>query len=279
MKIITGSLLLIALTQVCSAQYYYKDVITTRQNETRWRLYKELQVKSVRLNSFERDGRPTEGFAGDQNISLDLFQITTHTKATGNAESWIIASYSPAGLTRKVVDTSDTYRSVSDYQYDAAGRIQSILNTSIETDNHFKDVEQHSWSYDAAGKPTSMLKIKNGIDTTFIRFVPDEKGNIAEERATRNKTELPAIFYYYDADNHLTDIVRYSSKAKRLLPDNVFEYGEGGRLISMLVVPDGSNDYLKWLYEYDPKGLKIKESCFSRQKELLGRIEYQYSYK
>ena len=124
-----------------------------------------------------------------------------------------------------------------------------------------------------------MLKIKNGRDTTFIRFILDEKGNIAEERATRNKTDLPTIFYYYDADNRLTDIVRYSLKAKRLLPDNVFEYGEGGKLSSMLVVPDGSNDYLKWLYEYNEKGLKIKESCFSRQKELLGRIEYQYSYK
>jgi hypothetical protein len=279
MKIITGFILLIALTQSCSAQYYYKDVVMTRQNETRWRLYKELRVKSVKLISFERDGSPSEGFTGDQSVSPDDSRITTHTRATGSAESWIMASYTPGGLTQKTVDTSDTYRSVSDYQYDASGRIQSILNTSIQTDNHFQDVEQHAWSYDAAGKPASMLKIKNGTDTTFIRFILDEKGNIAEERATRNKTDLPTIFYYYDADNRLTDIVRYSLKAKRLLPDNVFEYGEGGKLSSMLVVPDGSNDYLKWLYAYDEKGLKIKESCFSRQKELLGRIEYQYSYK
>jgi hypothetical protein len=279
MKIITGFILLIALTQSCSAQYYYKDVVMTRQNETRWRLYKELRVESVRLSSFERDGSPTEGFTGDQSVSPDGSRITTHTRATGSAESWITASYTPGGLTLKTVDTSDTYRSVSDYQYDGSGRIQSILNTSIQTDNHFQDVEQHTWSYDAAGKPAGMLKIKNGSDTTFIRFILDEKGNIAEERATRNKTDLPTIFYYYDADNRLTDIVRYSLKAKRLLPDNVFEYGEGGKLSSMLVVPDGSNDYLKWLYEYNEKGLKIKESCFSRQKELLGRIEYQYSYK
>jgi hypothetical protein len=277
MKIITGSLLLMVLTQVCSAQYYYKDLVTTRQNEARWRLYKDNHVKSVKLNSFERDGSPTEGFTGDQEVSGD--RLTTHTKATGNAESWIIASYSPQGLTVRTTDTSDTYRSSSDYQYDALERIQSILNTSIETDNHLKDVEQHLWSYDAAGKPASMLKIKNGSDTTFIRFILDEKGNVAEERAVRNKTDLPAIYYYYDTDNHLTDIVRYSLKAKRLLPDNIFEYGEGGRPSSMLVVPDGSNDYLKWLYEYNDKGLKIKESCFSRQKELLGRIEYQYSYK
>ena len=273
----TGSMLLIVLTQVCSAQYYYKDLVTTRQNERRWSLYKDNRVKSVTLSSFERDGKPTEGFAGDQEVSGE--SLTTHTKASGNAESWIIATYTPQGLTQKITDTSDTYRTTSDYQYDADGRLQSILNTSIETDNHLRDVEQHVWSYDAAGKPSSMIKIKNGNDTTFVRFVLDEKGNVAEERAMRNKTDLPVIYYYYDTDGRLTDIVRYSLKAKRLLPDNIFEYGDDGRTSSMLVVPDGSNDYLKWLYDYNEKGLKSRESCISRQKELLGKIEYQYTYK
>jgi hypothetical protein len=45
----------------------------------------------------------------------------------------------------------------------------------------------------------------------------------------------------------------------------------------MLVVPEGSNDYQKWLYEYDDKGLKTKESCFNKKKELMGRIEYSYN--
>ena len=276
---LTGSLLLLLLARVCSAQYYYKDVVTIRQNEARMQLYRDNKVKSVKLNSFERDGSPTEGFTGSQEISADGSRISTHTKATGSPESWIIATYSPQGITLKTTDTSDTYRSVSDYQYDAQGRIQSILNTAIETDNHLKDLELHLWQYDASGKPSAMIKVKNNTDTTFIRFVLDEKGNIAEERAVRNKTELPAIFYYYDADNRLTDIVRYSLKAQRLLPDNIFEYGEGGRLSSMLVVPEGSNQYLKWLYEYNEKGLKVKESCYSREKELLGRIEYQYTFK
>ena len=272
-------LLLIALTQTCSAQYYYKDLISTQQNDARWRLYRDNHVKSVKLSSFERDGSPTDGFAGNQDVSSNGARITTYTKSTGNAESWIIASYNPQGQTTQITDTSDTYRSVSDYQYDAQEHIQSITNTSIETDNHFTTVEQHNWSYDASGKPSGMLKIKNSTDTTYIRFILDEKGNVAEERAVRHGSPLPTVYYYYDADNRLTDIVRYSLKAGRLLPDNMFEYGSDGKLSSMLVVPDGSNDYLKWYYEYNDKGLKIKESCFSRQKELLGRIENQYSFK
>lgn len=281
MKLFVVSLLLIALSQAGSAQFYYKDLVVPRQNTSQWKLYKDSRVRSVRLSSFERDGQPTEGFQGDQEVASDFSRITTHTKfaATGNPESWIIASYSPQGLTIKIEDTSDTYRSISDYRYDAAGRLVSITNTSIETDNHLKEVEQHVWQYDGQGRPSGLLKIKNGNDTTFVRLVADEKGNIAEERARRNQTDLPVVYYYYDADNRLTDIVRYNLKAQRLLPDNVFEYGQGDQLASMLVVPEGSSDYQKWRYGYDEKGLKIKESCFNKRNELLGRIEYQYSLK
>jgi len=275
------SLFLIVLSQAGIAQFYYKDLIVPRQNTAQWKLYKENKVRSVRLSSFERDGQPTEGFLGDQDVAGDFSTITTHTKfaATGNPESWIIASYSPQGQPTRTVDTSDTYRSISDYTYDANGRISSITNTSIETDNHLKEVEQHIWQYDGQGRPSGLLKIKNGNDTTIVRLVADEKGNIAEERARRNHTDLPAIYYYYDADNRLTDIVRYSMKAQRLLPDNIFEYESGDRLASMLVVPESSNDYQKWIYGYNEKGLKIKESCLNKRNELLGKIEYQYSFK
>jgi YD repeat-containing protein len=281
MKILAGFLSLIVLAQVCKAQYYYKDVVSTRENAAQWQTYKDNHVRSVKLSSFEGDGQPTEGFQGDQQVAADFSSITTHSKSSGTPESWIIATYSPRGLTLKITDTSDTYRSVSEYQYDSRGRLQSIVNTSIETDNQVKDVETHLWQYedDASDKPSALLKIKNGIDTTFVRFVRDEKGNIAEERAVRNKSDLPTIYYYYDADNRLTDIVRYSMKAKRLLPDNIFEYGEGGRLSSLLAVQEGAVSYQKWLYAYNEKGLKIKESCFSKERDLLGRIEYQYTYK
>jgi hypothetical protein len=117
----------------------------------------------------------------------------------------------------------------------------------------------------------------NGTDTTIVRFVTDEKGNIAEEHSVRNKTELPTVYYYYDEGNRLTDIVRYNPKAQRLLPDYIFEYDGGGRPASMLIVPEqGVSEYQKWIYEYNEKGLKIKESCFNRRKEFLGSIGYEY---
>jgi hypothetical protein len=117
----------------------------------------------------------------------------------------------------------------------------------------------------------------NGIDTTFVRFVRDEKGNIAEEHVTRNKASLPTVYYYYDADRRLTDIVRYNPRAQKLLPDYIFDYDDAGRLASMLIVPEQNNpEYQKWIYEYNDKGLKTKDSCFNKKKELMGTVEYAY---
>src|SRR5258708_21899721 len=125
-----------------------------------------------------------------------------------------------------------------------------------------------------------MLKIKNAKDGAYVRFVADDKGNMVEERSMRLGEDLPTIYYYYDADNRLTDTVRYSPREKRLLPINLFEYEEG-RLRSMLVVPEeGNTFYQKWYYTYDEdKGLKTKDQCYNKQKELLGTVEYEYIYK
>jgi YD repeat-containing protein len=275
-KPFTGSLLLMLLANLCSAQYYYKDLIVTSQTARGWQLYKDNKVKAVDLTSFEANGQPSEGFQGHQEMG-DLSRITTHTRATGTPESWIFAYYSSAGRPIKIVDSSDTYRSVSEYAYDPAGHLLAITNTSTETDNHLKDEERHLWKYDDKGHPATMLKIKGAGDTTFIRLVQDEKGNITEEHATRHRSDLPTVYYYYDDAGHLTDIVRYNLKAQRLLPDYLFEY-EKDRISTMLVVPAGSSDYQKWFYVYNEQGLKVKETCYNKQKELLGRIEYNYKY-
>ena len=277
MKLPIGFLVFILLNLAGQAQFYYKDIVVTRETADRWKLYRANKVRSVRLSSFESDGQPSEGFEGDQEVAGDLSLISTHTKSNRSADSRLMAWYSPDGLPTRTEDTSDTYRSVSEYQYDQAGRLKNITNTSIETDNKMQAEEQHQWHYTAEGKPSSMWKIKNGSDTTYVRFVRDEKGNIAEEHVTRNNTELPTVYYYYDSDNRLTDIVRYNARAQKLLPDYIFEYSADGKTASMLMVPEqNSSEYQKWVYEYNDKGLKIKESCFNKRRELMGMVDYAY---
>lgn len=280
MKFLIGFLSLIQLTGVAKAQFYFKDIISTRQNIAKWQAYKAARVRSVRVSSFEADGQPTDGFQLDQTINSDFSGMTTHSKANGATETWTFATYSPEGLLTSITDTSDTYQSVSTYQYDEHRRLTTITNTSTEMDNHIKAVETHLWQYGSAGdQPTAMLKIANNTDTTYVRFVPEEKGNIGEEHATRNGQALPVIYYYYDDSNHLTDIVRYNVKAQRLLPDNKFEYTEDGKMTSLLAVQEGAASYQKWIYNYNDKGLRTRESCYSKERELLGHVDYQYTYK
>ena len=140
-------LFLILLTGVVNAQFYYKDIISTRQNIAKWQAYKAARVRSVRVNSFEADGQPTEGFQLDETVNSDFSGMTTHSKANGATETWTFAAYSPEGLINGITDTSDTYQSISTYRYDDKGRLLSITNTSIETDNHVKAVETHLWQY------------------------------------------------------------------------------------------------------------------------------------
>jgi hypothetical protein len=99
---------------------------------------------------------------------------------------------------------------------------------------------------------------------------------VAEENSVRRNVSLPAYYYYYDDHNRLTDIVSYNVKAKRLLPLYIFEYNTDNQLLSMLVVPEGTDDYQKWIYEYNDAGMKVKETCINKRKQVLGHIRYQY---
>jgi hypothetical protein len=108
--------------------------------------------------------------------------------------------------------------------------------------------------------------------------VLDDKGNVIEEKSRIGGLLQPGIYYYYDLDNRLTDIVRYNMRAKRMLPDYMFEYNEQGQLYTMLTPMQNMGDYQKWYYSYDAKGLKQKDECFSKSKQLIGKIEYQYLY-
>lgn len=184
--------------------------------------------------------------------------------------------YSKIGKMMQTLDSAQGYSTRTSYAYDEAGRITTILS---QTFNEGKpgDTEQHSWSYDDQGRPAKMIRTKNGTEETVISFVLDESGNVGEENSTRSGNAMPSVYYYYDNVNRLTDIVRYSRQAKRLLPDYIFDYDAKGRINSMIVVPEGTDQYQRWVYEYGVNDLKKTEICYDKRKQLLGRIEYTYS--
>ena len=278
MKELTGFLFMLAFTLTASGQYYYKDIIVTRQTNEKWSLYKSGKVRSVKLLSLDPTGQPAAGFDCKQSVSNNFTEIRTTTVSNMTTASSLTAFYDSKGLLKKTIDTSDTYQSTTEYEYDAAGHVLSINNSSLETDNQIKNTENHIWTYDPQGIPTGMLKIRNNTDTTYVKFVTDEKGDIVEEHPVSHRLDLPVIFYYYNNDHFLTDIVRFNKKANRLLPDYIFGPDAQGQIISMLFLPPGTNEYQQWAYEYNEKGLRQTETCYNKKKELMGKIEYEYDF-
>lgn len=267
----------LVMTITVFAQHYYKDILVLEASNQRHKLNRQNKVSSIKFVSFDADNNPIEGFSSEQKFNRDHSEINTRTSTTLTGATLSTSWYNSKDQLIKTQDTSDGSKTVVTYTYAADGRLQSLENITTSAGD-FMIREIHQWTYNAQGKPTKMLKIKNNKDTTYIEYVLDEKGNPAEEKSMFKKQALPTVFYYYDDDNLLTDIVRYNIAAKRLLPDYVFEYDEKNRVGSMLVVPEEGSDYQKWYYSYDDDGLKILDACYSKTKTLIARVEYQYTY-
>ena len=259
------------------SQYFYKDLLQSRQSRETCKSYRDQKVKEVHIESLDANDEATRDFVCTQTISSDFSEISTFTKSVNTPASTLTAFYDQTGRIIRTVDTSDTYKSSTEYSYDAQGNVSTLVNTSVQTDNHITSVEKHLWTYEN-GLPKQMIKIKGESDTTMVSLIKDDKGRITEERAKRAGQSLPTIYYYYNADGNLTDIVRYNKKADRLLPDYIFEYN-AGKISSMLFVPNGSNDYQRWIYVYEANGLKSKETCYDKKRQVVVRIHYNYSFR
>lgn len=281
MKNILGITVLALLGLTVQGQFYYKDVVTVQQNNAQWSILKNNRIKSVKLQSFEGNNQPSDGWSVEQRITENRMVTVTmapiNAKAeggSGNGRSELTATYNAAGRLTQTVDTSEDFHSSTIYEYDAAGRVTNIRNVSRS--GEFTTTELHVWSYDAAGKPSRMLRIRNNTDTTYVTFVYDGKDVPLEEHGVRKGNKEPVIYYYYDDKNQLTDIVRYNEKARRLLPTHIFAYNAEGRVAGMLLIPEGSNQYQRWYYDYDTRGLKARERVFNKEQQLMGKVEYIY---
>jgi|SRR5450432_541710 len=259
------------------SQYYYKDILITKQNQENWKTFQIQKVRDIQIQSLDANNEPTPGFTCSQSLSPDFSSIITYTKSANIPASTLFATYDRNGRLVKTTDTSDTYKATTDYTYNENGALAGLMNVSTETDNHSTASEMHVWIYKNE-LPDQMIKIKGDQDSTIVKLVRDENGNVVEEQAFHGTQKLPTIYYYYDNDKRLTDIVRYNQKADRLLPDYIFEY-ISNRISSMIFVPSGSSDYQKWVYSYQNNGLKSSEFCYDKKRQLVVKINYIYNFQ
>ncbi|MEI6946499.1 hypothetical protein V9K67_04805 [Paraflavisolibacter sp. H34] len=275
MKLIFFAFLL-AASFGAQGQYYYTDIIGTRETAALLKNYKAQKVRKVTLKSYDANDTRSEDFLVEQTFQGGTLSTFTRSGATGG--STLLSTVDDNGNVVRTVDSSETSTTTTVYNYDASGRLTSLVSSGSDTSKAFAQTEERQWQY-SGDKPLRMLRIRNRKDTTIVDFRLDERGNVIEEQSTRRGVKATPVQYYYDAKDRLTDIVRYSNKARRLLPEYMFEYSPSNQVIQKITVPANSSDYLIWRYQYDQRGLKIKEAIFNKKKQLTGKIEYQYQFE
>jgi YD repeat-containing protein len=269
---------LVLATQALQAQYYYKDIVVLRQSATERLLLQEQKIRSIKVHSFEGDRTESPGFFCEKKISKDYRRTETYTKANIQGKSLLTTFFNAEGQLIKSVDTSEIAASTTTYQYNDKGNLIALQIISHSSDDDFTTLftETRTYTYDSRNRPLQMTRIKNGTDTALIDFVLDDKGNVTDEiQPGKNGVHY---YYYHDDKNRLTDIVRYNVVQSKLLPDFVFEYNRQNQVTKMVAVEAGAtNDYYTWEYIYNDEGLKIIEKCFSKERILMGYVEYEYN--
>lgn len=256
------------------AQYYYKDIVSNKQLMTEMALLKEKKLHTISLKSFEDDGSPSEGFFCEKNINKKYTSVTTRTKSYVTAASEFISLFDEKGLLQQTTDSSDISSSNAFFSYYDNGSLKSIVTLNRSSDDDFQNEirEEHLYEYNSKGNSSRMYRIRNSTDTTLVLFSDDENGNLAIEKNTKTGD---AYYYYYDAKKRLTDVVRFNPEKGKMLPDYMFEYNFGGQVAQMTTTEEGGSYYFIWKYTYE-NGLRIREKCFSKEKRLMGTIEYEY---
>jgi hypothetical protein len=292
-------LLAVAATLPATAQYYYKDIVSTRESAALLKTYLAANVREVRLASYDGENVKSDDLLVQQSVTPAQRMLRTLTQVDGGRPSVLLTYLNADGLIEKTIDSSGRGSGVIRYAYTPAGLLQSVSSTVYDSAGAVLDTEVHLWEYND-GKPLRMLRIKGAADTALVQVKLDEEGRVIEEtlvqkgRANKpiymyydkNKrlTDIvegvvnEPVYYYYNGQGRLSDIVRYNNKARKLLPEMMFEYTPAGQVSQSITIPGNNSNYFIWRYQYDERGLKIKEAVYDKYKKLNGKIEYLYSF-
>jgi len=269
---------LLGSTLSMRAQYYYNDIVGTMETNKQMQIFLANKVRMVVATGFDQNGVKATDYAEVQEIKENGRALKFSSRVNNNYGSYY-NRFDASGRLISITDSSTTVQSITTYQYDAAGRIVKVENTVKDTANDFNQTEIHQYYYRSDGKLDRMWRSINNSDSLEIRFTVDEEGNISDERTFRRGVENGTVYYYYDDKGRLTDVVRYNTKYKKLLPDMMFEFDDKNNVIQKITTTSSLHmGYLIWRYVYNANGLKTKEALFNDNKEMTGKIEYAYTF-
>lgn len=261
------------------AQFYYKEILGTRETNDMMKKLVNAKVKSISLKSFDADNTITDDFVVHQTITINPYTLTTMTRFADGDQSVFVSTFDDQVRLVKTVDSSNWQTVFSTYEYDGAGNLSQVIVWTTDTSGAETMREVHQWAYGSNNRVSLMKRTRNGVFIDEVRFIYDDNGNPVEEGTYKNGNLTDRLYYYYNDRNQLTDIVsRYNATAKMLMPDYMFEYSPAGVLLQKITVPPKGSDYTIWRFQYDNNGNKIREAIFDKHKQLQGRIDYIYTY-
>lgn len=270
-------LLLVCMFSVSvHAQYYYKDIWNNQQLVKEFNILKNDNLKTIKIKSFEDDDQPSEGFFCEKKINKNYTQSQMISKSNVTGQSLLVSDYNTNGQPVKTTEETPTTTNITNYQYDQNNQLKTIQIVTKGDDDSESITETHEYFYDEKGRSLKMLRKKGNNLISTIHFVSDANGNIIEENVEGNSATDKKYYYYYDDKNRLTDVVHYNERAKRLLPNYMYEYDALNQPKQMISTEEGGSNYFIWKYTYNDKNLRETEKCFSKERRLLGTIEYEY---
>ncbi len=247
-----------------------------QQSANEFSILKNEKLKTVKIKSFEDDGEPSEGFYCEKKINNNYSQSEMISKSYITGQSLLVSNYDNNGHLVKAVDDTPNTNSTTNYEYDDKGRLTMVRLVTKGNDDAGSITETRKYYYDQGMQPEKMDRTKNGVLVATIDFVKDNKNNIIEENVTGTKSTDKKYYYYYDDKNRLTDVVHFNNRAEKLLPDYIYEYNISNQPVQMITASETGDNYFIWRYSYNDKNLRDSERCFSKEKRMLGKIEYEY---
>ncbi len=269
-------LFLTGFTIEAKAQYYYKDIWNIQQLSNEFSILKNEKLKSVKIKSFEDDGEPSEGFYCEKKINNNYTQSEMISKSYITGQSLLVSDYNNEGRLVKTEDETPTTNSTTNYEYDDRGRLTMVRLLTRGNDETGLITETRQYYYNEKGQPEKMERRKNNTLVATIHFEKDDNGNVIEENVIDARSADKKYYYYYDDKNRITDVVHFNERAEKLLPDYMYEYNTLNQPVQMITASETGDNYFIWRYTYNDKNLRESERCFSKEKRMLGKIEYEY---
>lgn len=258
-------------------QYYYYDILNNRKLNEEYAETVSSGFRRVVIESFESDNTPSEGFFCEKRFDPGYSESVLVTRS-GSADQSELQTFFKDNRVVKTINTTANSTNTTSFAYNSDGRLQLISSVTTGNSDSAAFSEEKNYSYTPGGI-LSLLKIsRNGKEVAVVRFTSDSAGNVIEENPVEGSGERK-YYYYYDGQSRLTDVVHFNERVQKLLPGFMFLYDSAGKVSQMIAVEGNDRDYNIWRFSYTPGGLPEIQKCFSKDKKLLGTIQFEYFLK